>query len=695
MNAFEDYSFLSYLAASIAYLLLLPLSIFSLKKSNLALPIMIATGLSFVWAGYTTLALKIDTIYTPETLPFETLRSAGWLLLLSFIIYQQQNHEHLSFLKGSKLAQSLILIVTLTFLIESHSPWLTLVNFYLGTDFRLFAHVGFAIAGLILIEQVYRNALFEQRWAIKFLCLALGSLFVIDFFLYSKSLLFSNIDSALRDSRGIINAIVAPLLAISIVRLQEHTTSLTVSRKLVFHTTVLFATGIYLILMSVVGYYIRDYGGNWGQLAQIAFIFLSILLLIILFVSGRTRALVKVYFNKHFFQYSYDYREEWIKLSKTIAQMDSITELYGLILKTMANLVESSGGGLWIKNEQGDFYFAEHYNMGFEPEILFKKDTPFIRFIQSKQWVIDFAEYALAPDVYEDVDLSAWDNKEHSIWLLVPLLRLNSVEAFVVLTQARAPRILNWEDHDLLKTVGMQLTNALALNRTIDELARSKQFEAYNRLSAFIVHDLKNQVAQIALIVKNAEKHKRNPEFIDDSIDTLKNVAEKMQHVIDQLRKGNIHSETRTLIDLNDIVQDVAIQQSCNNPGLQIINEMSDSSIRVIGEQAKMIAVLGHLVQNAQEATPQNGVVKLELFNDNTDVIIKIIDNGIGMDKQFIATRLFKPFDTTKGNAGMGIGVYEAKDYVTKLSGSIDVESNPGVGSVFTIKLPIYKSAEH
>ncbi|MDZ4128385.1 MAG: hypothetical protein U1E02_30060, partial [Hydrogenophaga sp.] len=160
MNAFEDYSFLSYLAASIAYLLLLPLSIFSLKKSNLALPIMIATGLSFVWAGYTTLALKIDTIYTPETLPFETLRSAGWLLLLSFIIYQQQNHEHLSFLKESKLAQSLILIVTLTFLIEIHSPWLTLVNFYLGTDFRLFAHVGFAIAGLILIEQVYRNALF-------------------------------------------------------------------------------------------------------------------------------------------------------------------------------------------------------------------------------------------------------------------------------------------------------------------------------------------------------------------------------------------------------------------------------------------------------------------------------------------------------------------------------------------------------
>ena len=399
----------------------------------------------------------------------------------------------------------------------------------------------------------------------------------------------------------------------------------------------------------------------------------------------------KFIINKHFFHYRYDYRDEWIKLSRTIAQLDSINELSGFIIKTLSELADCSGGGLWLKNEQGDFYLAEESNLGFYPPQLIKADQSLIQFMLKKRWVIDFVEFSNSPEVYDEVDLSQWQAEQNNICLIIPLFRQNEIEAFVVLTKAKVPRQLIWEDHDLLKTVGMQLTNALALSHASDALSRSRQFEAYNRLSAFLVHDLKNLVAQVSLIVKNAEKHKYNPEFIDDSIATLENVVYKIEHLLNQLKKGQVKTDNKIIINLAEVIQDVAIQQAGNKPALQLAANLD--KIEVLGEKEKITAILGHLVQNAQEATADNGFVSLELSKDEQQAIIKVIDNGSGMDNKFIAERLFKPFDTTKGNAGMGIGVYEARDYIVKHSGSCDVESKLGVGTTFTIKLPLAKQA--
>lgn len=557
----------------------------------------------------------------------------------------------------------------------------------MGRDIRLLAHVIFAILGLILVEQLYRNASMEMRWAVKFLCMGLGGLFIVDFIVYSKSLLFSRLDSTLWYSRGLMNAVVAPLLALSIMRLQEEKPRITFSRKLVFHTTVLFVSGIYLVLMSLAGYYIRDFGGNWGEIAQIIFIFFAVLLFLVFTLSGRMRALTKVFLNKHFFHYRYDYRDEWIKLSKTISELNSVDEMSTFIIRTMADLVDSSGGGLWLKNEQGDFYLAEDFFLGFDAPTVISGDSTLIKFIKAKRWVIDFFEYSYKPELYEGVNLAAWKAERNNVWLLIPLFRQNEIAAFVVLTKARVIRRLNWEDHDLLKTVGMQLTNALALNRASDELARSRQFEAYNRLSAYLVHDLKNLVAQIALIVKNADKHKHNPEFIDDSIETLKNVVNKIDFLLSQLRQGEIKDSAKTKINLVDVMNDVAIQQAGNKPTLEVVTH--NNRVEIMAEKEKMTAILGHLVQNAQDATKDDGFVRMELSSERRYAIIRIIDNGCGMDSKFIAERLFKPFDTTKGNAGMGIGVYEARDYILKHSGQITVDSEVNKGTLFTIKLPL------
>jgi putative PEP-CTERM system histidine kinase len=686
----DNYSYYSYLAAAAAYFLLLPLALIGIKKNPVAISLIVAVVMSLTWAGYTAFLIYNDELVTSEILPLETLRDTAWFFLLSTLISRQQFNNNYSLLFKSRLANGMALLMVFILALEVFSDLRYQIQQFLGQDLRLFAHVVFAIIGLMLVEQLYRNATLDLHWTVKFLCLGLGALFTIDFIVYSKSLLFVKLDYLLWNSRGFINALIVPLLAISILRLQiNNAIRITASRKVVFHTTVLLGSGLYLILMSLAGFYIRDYGGNWGGIAQIIFIFLAVLLLLILFVSGKARAIAKVYFNKHFFHYRYDYRDEWIKLSKTIAQLDSINELSGFIIKTLSDLADSSGGGLWLKNEQGDFYLAEESNLGFYPPQLVKADQSLIQFMLKKQWIIDFVEFSNYPKAYNEVDLSQWQAEQNNISLIIPLFRQNDLVAFVALTKAKVHKQLIWEDHDLLKTVGMQLTNALALSHASDALSRSRQFEAYNRLSAYLVHDLKNLVAQISLIVKNAEKHKYNPEFIDDSIETLKNVVYKIEHLLNQLKKGQVKTDNKIIVNLAEVIKDVAIQQAGNKPALQLTS--NQDKIEVLGEKEKITAILGHLVQNAQEATAENGIVSLELSKNENQAIIKVIDNGSGMDNKFIAERLFKPFDTTKGNAGMGIGVYEAHDYIVKQSGSCDVESKLGVGTTFTIKLPLAK----
>ena len=684
----ENYKYYSYLTAAISYLVLTLLSLMGVKKNPVVIPLVTALFFSFVWAGYSAFLIHDNKSFTSISLTLEIIRNIVWFLLLSVFISRQQFTKNYLLLVKSRFANGLIFLILISLIVEVFDNARYPIQQLLGQDPRLFTHVIFAVIGLMLVEQVYRNATQESQWSIKFLCLGLGALFMIDFFVYSKSLLFAQLDSLLWSSRGFINALITPLLFISILRLQaSKALRITASRKIVFHTTVLLGSGLYLIVMSLAGFYIRDYGGNWGATAQLLFIFLALLILSILFISGKARALTKVFINKHFFHYHYDYRDEWLKVSKTIAKLNSINELSGFIIKTLCDLVDSSGGGLWLKNDQDDFYLAEESNLGFSPPFTLQKNQSLIRFMKKKQWVIDFIELSKSPHIYDDVDLSQWQNPLYNICLIIPLLQEDDIVAFVVLTKAKVTRQLNWEDHDLLKTVCLQLANALALSHASDALSRSRQFEAYNRLSAFLVHDLKNLVAQVCLIVKNSEKHKYNVEFIDDSIDTLKNIIFKMDHLLSQLKKEQLTTHNQSLINLVDIIKDVAIQQNANKPNLQLITNLDN--IEIVGETQKITAIFSHLVQNAQEATADDGFIKVILSTDNQEAIIKIIDNGTGMDNKFIAERLFKPFDTTKGNAGMGIGVYEARDYIMKHYGSCNVESALGVGTTFIIKLPL------
>ncbi len=562
-------------------------------------------------------------------------------------------------------------------------------------EIRLVGHSLLAVSGLLATEQLISNTKVEHRWSWKFLFLGLLTIFGYDLFLYTHALLFGALDPILWQSRGFVFALAMLIVIPYIRRTHFSSREIFISQDLVLHTVTLAATGFYLLLMAMAAYLLRAIGGSWGMAMQAVFLVGAVLLLALLLFSGKLRARMRVFIQKNFYQQGYDYRKEWLRFMETLTTFDERVEPKLQALKAICDLFESTGAILWTKSESGDYL----------PEVSWQTSSPtdwpaiaakhsLLEFSRRTGWVVEVTEYLDNPDFYQGLDLPDWMVKSGSLSVLVPLFYQNDMIGLVGLLPSRVPRQLNWEDRDLLKTAGLQLANTVALLEATDNLVQARQFEAFNRLSAFVVHDLKNVNAQLSLVVANADKHRRNPDFVDDAINTVANAVARVESMLAHLRQGGRAGYKRQPIELNHLVKQVVTDRSVESP--EVMLNTKHSSVEVLGDREKLYSALEHLIQNAQQATESDTPVRVTIGKDDQGHLakIEIADEGIGMSQEFIRRRLFVPFDTTKGNAGMGIGAYESKSIILGMDGSLDVQSEPGVGSLFTIRLPLVKPTE-
>lgn len=544
-----------------------------------------------------------------------------------------------------------------------------------------------SVAGLVLVEQVYRNAGTDYRWGIKSLCLGLGSLFAYDIYVYAHLLLFDQIGSAVWEARGFIAAMVVPLLAVSIARSRLAPRSLAFSRQFMFRFATLGGAGIYLLAMAGVGYYLRYAGGSWGGVLQITFLFGTVLLLAMVLFSGTFRARLQVWLSKHFFPYKYDYRDEWLQFINTLSRTEPGQSLRERGIMALAEIIDSTGGILWTRDENDRFKVGAVWNMG-EPALPEERaDSPLVEFMARREWVVDLDEYRNDPGLYENLTFPDWLLDMDRAWLVVPLMQLDRLQGFVVLARPRVARTINWEDRDLIKAAGRQLAAYIGLLDTTDALMDARQFDAFNRLSAYVVHDLKNVSAQLSLIVSNADRHRGNPEFLEDAVKTVASANDKLTRILAQLRKGQeAGTRSPTPFQVTEAARAALSNAEGRDPRPRLEIHCDDVLVRADREQFE--AVLTHLVRNAQDATPAEGSVTVHIHAESGDARLEVVDTGSGMEERFIRERLFRPFDTTKGNAGMGIGVYEAREFANAHGGSLTVASRPGEGTRFTLTLP-------
>jgi putative PEP-CTERM system histidine kinase len=550
-------------------------------------------------------------------------------------------------------------------------------------------HLGLAVFGLILTEQLLRRAAPQARWSIKHLCVGLAGVFAFDLFLYADAMLYAQLDPDIWIARGIANTLVIPFVAISTARNTGWTIEMHLSRSVVFHSTALLLSGVALLAIAAAGYYIRFFGGDWGRALQIELLFGATLLVVLAASSGRFRSKLQVFVSKHFFSYRYDYRAEWLRFTRTIAAESSVPRVQEQCIKALADLVESPGGALWLKTENEGFRPVSRLNMaaieGVEPT-----DGSLAQFLERTGWVVDLGEYASDPEQYNGLALPEWLVSVPAAWLVVPLASGPGLVGFVLLTTPRTALDVNWEVRDLLKTASRQAASYLGQIRATEALLEARKFDAFNRMSAFVVHDLKNLVAQLSLMLKNFERHAANPEFQRDMLSTVEHVVGRMNGLMLQLRTGTTPVENARLIELGVILRRVCAAKS--GSGVPVDAELIPG-VFAMGHEDRLEHVIGHLIQNAIDATPTGGHVSVRLRLDGNFAVLEVIDTGVGMSAEFVRERLFKPFQTTKSE-GMGIGVYESSQYVAGLGGQILVESTPGTGTRVRVLLPSTNPAD-
>jgi len=670
----------SYLAAACVFLAGTALLAVSWRGQRTGALLILATLVSVLWGALLAYAEWRHDIATNWLLLAEALRYGAWLAFVGALIGALPMS---GLLRGVRIVAHALWILLALYCLSPLVSVLrgTAVSFNLNVP--LFGMLLLALAGVVLLEQIYRNVDPEQRWALKFLVIALGVLFAYDLFLYSYAVLYRQVNPSAWAARGFVNALLAPLLVVAAARNPEWSLDVRVSRRAVFYSSSLLVVAIYIIATAIGGYYVRLYGGNWGRVAEITLICFAALSALLLASSGQARARLRVFLHKNFFSFRHDYREEWLRLTATLAGGD--TELPLRAVRALAQTMDSPGGALFMCGETDELVPEAHWNLPPPAGLRFSAHLPVFEFMRERNWIYNLRE---PPPLGNEQHLQAPAELRDlpRAWLLVPLSLGDRLIGVVVLAEARARRAFDWEDIDLLRAAGSHVAGVLAQASVARRLAEARQFEGFNRLTAFLMHDLKNVAAQQSLLLQNAERHKHNPEFVDDMLATVANSVRRISRLLEQLRGGSTSATPgRALLA-------AAIDKALGECGAQPPKpdyRPAAENLWVRADTDQFATVLAHVLRNAQDAAQPHGHVTLDVKQAAGEAVIEIGDDGGGMDEAFIRDKLFKPFFTTKASRGMGIGAYQAREYVRSLGGAVSVDSAPGRGTVFTIRLPL------
>ena len=678
----------SYLIGALANLLLTILITVSWRGHPKGRWLIAACTVTTIWAAG--LAVQEGSKALPANLVWglEVMHQYIWLLFFSQLLHRGAHPKTLGHTQGIRFgihlcAWGLFGYLGLISLFGKVYPDI------FNHTYQFYGHMGLAIIGLVLIEQFYRNSRLDQRWRIKFICFALGVLFVYEFCLYSDARMFRHIHKELWEARGAVAALLTPFIAVSAARNPEWSVDIFISRQIVFQSAALLGSGTYLLLMAVAGYYIKYYGGEWGAVLQIVFLVGAFMLLTLVLFSGQIRAKVRVFLNKNFFSNAYDYRQELLRLIATLSRGDTGLSLGERVILALGQVVESPSGLLWEAEPSGRLSLKASYG---DPDIgisQIETSDPLLDFIRRTRWVINLEEMLIRPDMYGGLKCPEWLRPYDNAWLLIPLWsQEDTLDHLVLLTKPRTFISWNWEAIDMLKNTGCLAASYLALEQAAGELSEARQFEGFNRVSAFVIHDLKNLIAQLSLVVRNAEKHRDNPEFMRDAITTVDHAVGRMNVLMSQLRNSNPAAASE-VFDLAPLLREVADARSKQAPPPQC--ELGRRRhLWVRANRDRLGSALEHVIHNAQDAAGKHGQVSVRMIDPQSGyALVEVEDNGCGMDEAFIRGRLFKPFDTTKGLTGMGIGAYESREYIRGLGGDLQVKSVPGQGSQFLFKIPL------
>ena len=547
--------------------------------------------------------------------------------------------------------------------------------------------IGLTIAAgaLILVHNLYGQASPGSRSALRFAMIGLGAMWTYDLHLYTVAYFTRGPTGDLFALRGIILSMLVPLFALAIRR--SASWKIQISRAATFQSVSVIAILFYLIVMMSAARAMEIVGGDWARIGQVGIVFVMTLSAVVLLPSAKLRAWLSVILAKHMFEHRYDYRREWLRFSDTVGRTgEDSASLEERVVKALADIGGAPGGLLLLADEGRRLAPAARWNWSQQVPAGDDGAEPLARFVERTAFIVDFDTIRSGWLVQSGarVPVPEWLARLDGAWAGIPLIHNERLVGLVILEHPPFRRALDWEDFDLFRTAGSQAASYLAEARGQQALAEAQRFDEFNRRFAFIMHDIKNLVSQLSLVARNAERHADNPEFRADMIVTLQGSVKKMNDLLARLSRGGAReSEPPSLIEVRPLLDAICAAKSRQHP----VRLSGEARPLALADPAGLEQALAHLVQNAIEASPEGEAVAISCFESGGDTAIEVIDRGAGMSAEFVRTRLFQPFASTK-ESGFGIGAYEARALVVAMGGRLEVESRIGEGTRFILFLP-------
>ena len=542
-----------------------------------------------------------------------------------------------------------------------------------------------AVTALVLVQHLYHSVAPGARGGIRLAVIALAAMWALDLAVYTLGYLGIGSAPVLVMLRGAAMLLVAPLFGIAAHRNGDWT--LNFSRTLAYQSLSLVATALYIVIVVLATSAIAAIGGGHVRLLQTAFVFSSTAATFTFFSTPWLRAWIKVKLAKHFFTHRYDYRAEWLRFTDTLGKPgDGAAPLEERIVKAVSDLTDSPGGLLLVPDGAG-LGMGASWNWDRQGLPAQGSDAALARYLEGTGRIVALdAVRAGTGDTAEQeaACLPIWMLDRGDAWVLVPLVHFGKLTGALLLARPPVDRQPDWEDLDLLRIAGRQVASYLAEARSHEALSEAQRFDEFNRRFAFIMHDIKNLVSQLSLVARNAERHADNPEFRADMVATLKDSAARMNDLLARLSQHHSsRPEPLGPVEVLAVVERVAAARRAQHP--IVAGGLRDAL--AVADPARVEQLLGHLVQNAVEASPAGEPVAIMVARDGGAVAIDVVDRGSGMSPGFVRDRLFKPFVSSKPG-GFGLGAFEARQLAEAMGGRVDVYSREGEGTRFRVLLP-------
>jgi putative PEP-CTERM system histidine kinase len=545
---------------------------------------------------------------------------------------------------------------------------------------------------LMNIERTFRAAVGTMRWRIKFLVLGLGVIFGARIYTGSQALLFSDYSPGRLSVEAIALLIGCALTAIAYLRTGFTEIEVYPSRAVLQTSVTVLLTGAYLFVVGVLAQIVVRFGGAASLPIDAFVVLLGLAILAVLLLSDRARQSLQLFISRHFKRPQHDFRQIWARCTRNLSVALDETALGTIAARLISESFDALSVSMWLYDEQGERLIRVSSTSSVEQaqsddaispiagkELnsaeLVKLSRPFDLGRAKEKWARDLMER------------SSGQFRAGGSPICVPLIEGEHFLGAIVVADRVRGLGYSAEEMDLLKCIGEQVAASLLKLRLTEEIMEKKELEAFQTMSAFLIHDLKNAASTLGLMLENLPTHFDKPAFREDALRGIGSAASRINDLIN--RMNALRHELRLKpaeLDLNHVVTE-ALANLNGTLDTSLVTKF-DQIPKISADPQQLQSVFTNLLFNARDAVGMNGRITVETATHGQWVALSVSDNGCGMTEQFIKNSLFRPFRSTK-KKGLGIGMFQSKTIVEAHHGKIHVESELGVGTTFRVMLPL------